>query len=149
ADAVANDVYNLRARALDEKLPLLHVGRALFQLQQRRGFKSNRKADRKAKDNEKGAISIATERLYLETPAERARAVGEFLARRRGSNPVSWGTVRVRIDADGGEDGKAAYNFYPERKMLEEEFEKIWDAQAAFWPVVLTDERKDHLFRVM
>lgn len=33
----------LRAKALTEKLPLHHVGRALFHLNQRRGFKSNRK----------------------------------------------------------------------------------------------------------
>ncbi|HTN60157.1 MAG TPA: hypothetical protein VL147_01225 [Devosia sp.] len=35
-DAVANDVYALRARALNEKLPLAHLGRALFHLNQRR-----------------------------------------------------------------------------------------------------------------
>jgi len=41
------DPIELRARALDEALPLAHLGRALFHLNQRRGFKSNRKADRK------------------------------------------------------------------------------------------------------
>lgn len=150
----ADDVYALRARALDEKLPLHHIGRALFHLQQRRGFKSNRKADRK--DNDKGAIALGADRLTLEMRQDKARTLGEFLAKRRGHDPSAWGNVRVRIDIDTDdkttEDGKPAkpgYNFYPLRKMLEDEFECIWDAQAVHWPDVLTDERKAHLFRVM
>lgn len=150
----ANDVYTLRARALDEKLPLHHIGRALFQLQQRRGFKSNRKADRK--DNDKGAIALGSDRLILEMREDGARTLGEFLAKRRGHDPSAWGNVRVRIDIDTGdkttEDGKPVkpgYNFYPQRAMLEHEFDCIWNAQAAHWPDVLTDERKAHLFRVM
>ena len=39
------DPYELRADALDRCLPLHHVGRALFHLNQRRGFRSNRKTD--------------------------------------------------------------------------------------------------------
>ena len=40
------DPYELRSTALDERLPLHQLGRALFHLNQRRGFKSNRKTDR-------------------------------------------------------------------------------------------------------
>lgn len=158
SDRRANDVYALRARALDEKLPLHHIGRALFHLQQRRGFKSNRKADRKSKDNEKGAIALGADRLALAMRDDGARTLGEFLVRRRGSDPGAWGHVRVRIDIDAAandsasEDGKpakAGYNFYPQRAMLEHEFDRIWNAQAAHWPDVLTDERKAHLARVM
>ena len=154
-DRPANDVYALRARALDEKLPLHHIGRALFHLQQRRGFKSNRKADRKD-NNEKGAIALGEDRLVLEMQRAGARTLGAFLAGRRGHDPRAWGHVRVRIDIDAddsvGADGKPArpgYNFYPQRKMLEDEFDCIWNAQAAYWPDVLTDARKAHLFRVM
>lgn len=149
--AVARDVYALRARALDEKLPLHHLGRALFHLQQRRGFKSNRKADRK--DNEKGAIAVGADRLDIAMKREGARTLGEFLARRRGSDPANWGNVRVRIDAatGGAEAGKEkpGYNFYPLRKMLDDEFAAIWESQARFWPDVLTQERGEHLHRVM
>ena len=48
------DPYALRARGLDEKLKLYEFGRAIFHLNQRRGFKSNRKRD--ADDSETGAI---------------------------------------------------------------------------------------------
>jgi CRISPR-associated endonuclease Csn1 len=63
--------------------------------------------------------------------------------------PKTAGRVRVRIDAEAGLEAKAPYDFYPDRAVLEDEFDQIWDAQAAFWPDVLTDERKAHLFRVM
>lgn len=56
------DPFELRARALDEKLPLHHIGRAVFHLNQRRGFKSNRKADRKA-DDDAGKIAVGIDRL--------------------------------------------------------------------------------------
>jgi CRISPR-associated endonuclease Csn1 len=52
------DTFALRARALHEALPLHHVGRALFHLNQRRGFKSNRKADRgKNEETERSGLA--------------------------------------------------------------------------------------------
>lgn len=51
----------LRALALKEKLHPYHVGRALFHLNQRRGFKSNRK-DR-SKENLSGKISNSVKAL--------------------------------------------------------------------------------------
>lgn len=143
------DVYNLRARALSEKLPLHHVGRALFHLNQRRGFKSNRKADRKS--NEKGAIEIGAIRLQQKMTEAGARTLGHFLAMRRAAG--EW--VRVRSGAlgdtgvDDGRNAKTTYDFYPVRKLLEAEFAAIWQAQQPHYPDVLTQERRDHLFRVM
>src|SRR5690606_30347598 len=52
---IAGNVYALRARALDEKLAPFQLGRILFHLNQRRGFKSNRKTDRR--DNDQGKIA--------------------------------------------------------------------------------------------
>ncbi|WP_187969606.1 type II CRISPR RNA-guided endonuclease Cas9 [Aquibium microcysteis] len=153
-DRPANDVYALRARGLDERLPLHHLGRALFHLQQRRGFKSNRKADRRSNDNEKGAIAIGEDRLRTAMHEAGARTLGEFLAGRRGTDPLGRGGVRVRIDAAASSEGegrreKPGYDFYPVRAMLEDEFDQIWARQAEFWPEVLTDDRRRHLFRVM
>src|SRR3546814_13940121 len=48
------DPYPLRARALDERLEPYEIGRALFHLNQRRGFLSNRKAERRRTDSEDG-----------------------------------------------------------------------------------------------
>lgn len=55
------DPFALRARALDHALTPHELGRALFQLNQRRGFKSNRRADRK--DGESGKIRVGVARL--------------------------------------------------------------------------------------
>jgi CRISPR-associated endonuclease Csn1 len=145
----ANDVYNLRKRALYAELPPFHLGRAFFHLQQRRGFQSNRKADRKSKDNEKGLIASGAERLWLAMQEKGSKTLGEFLADRRGDDPRKWGTVRVRADAEAELAGDDSGILYPVRRMLEDEFEAIWDAQARFRSDVLTDERKAHLFRVM
>lgn len=142
------DPYELRAKGLDERLPLAHLGRALFHLNQRRGFKSNRKTDRG--DNESGKIKDATARLDQEMMAKGARSYGEFLHMRRASAPDAKEvpSVRTRLsvarrgDTEKDEDG---YDFYPDRRHLEEEFTKLWAAQAAYYPDKLTEELRDKI----
>ncbi|CAM1656579.1 Cas9 [Bartonella apihabitans] len=135
------DPYSLRARALEEKLPLAYVARALFHIGQRRGFKSNRKADRKS--NEKGKIAIGIEELSGLMHQSHAPTLGAYLAKRREEGHV----VRLRANSEALTD--KAYAFYPERAMLEDEFRKIWQAQAEYYPDVLTKEREEELFHVM
>lgn len=84
------DPYRLRAAALDNKLPLHHVGRALFHLNQRRGFRSNRKID--GGNKEAGPIKEAVGKLDQAMTAEGARTLGEFLWRRHRERR----SVRVR-----------------------------------------------------
>jgi CRISPR-associated endonuclease Csn1 len=72
------DPYVLRQSALTAALPAHHVGRALFHLNQRRGFQSNRKTD--GKENEDGAIKQAATRLDQEMKADGAETLGAFLA---------------------------------------------------------------------
>ena len=135
------DPYSLRARALEEKLPLAYVARALFHIGQRRGFKSNRKADRKS--NEKGKIAVGIEELSGLMHQSHAPTLGAYLAKRRDEGHV----VRLRANSEALTD--KAYAFYPERSMLEDEFRKIWQAQAEYYPDVLTKEREEELFHVM
>jgi len=139
---LAHSVYALRARALDEALPAHQLGRVLFQLNQRRGFKSNRKAD--GKDNEAGKIAVGVSRLHQAMDADGARTYGEFLHQRR----LAGKSIRTRLrpeqaaetnpDADAKGDG---YDFYPDRAELENEFDRIMAAQAAHHPELLTEER--------
>ncbi|MBL3571594.1 type II CRISPR RNA-guided endonuclease Cas9 [Rhodovulum sulfidophilum] len=145
----ALDPYALRAAGLDEALPLTHLGRALFHINQRRGFKSNRKTDHG--DNESGKIKEATGRLEQEMMAKGARTYGEFLhlRRTRASHPRHVPTVRTRLSVANrdGPNGKeeAGYDFYPDRRHLEEEFHKLWAAQATFHPD-LTNNLRDLVF---
>ena len=116
------DPYELRAKALDEALPCHHVGRAIFHLNQRRGFLSNRKTEKK-KDSERGAIKIASGKLGEAMLESGARTLGEFFHRRH----INREPVRARNTSSGA---KAEYDFYPTRQMLLDEFDAIWNAQA-------------------
>ncbi len=132
----AKDPYDLRVRALDETLTPYEVGRALFHLNQRRGFKSNRKAERKAKEGEDGKIESGAKALDAAMADVGARTLGEFLAGR--------GTKRVRM---GGEN--QTYDFYPQRRHVRAEFDAIWATQAPHHPGVMTDEARDRLAQVL
>ncbi|MDX3929878.1 MAG: type II CRISPR RNA-guided endonuclease Cas9 [Shinella sp.] len=121
-------VYALRTRALDEALSPHEIGRAIFHINQRRGFKSNRKAD--SNDPEQGVISEGIRALDEKMIEENARTIGEWLHMRRQKGLP----VRARITPDG-----EGYAFYPSRGALEREFEKIMDRQRLFHPELLTD----------
>ncbi len=136
------DPFELRARALDEPLPPYHLGRALFHLNQRRGFKSNRKTD--SRDNEAGAIRTGIARLEQKMMEEGARTLGEFLHKRRQRGE----SVRARLRPETQGKGNG-YDFYPDRKLLEAEFDAIWQAQAKYHPEVLTEEARDHIRRII
>src|SRR3546814_20025557 len=77
-----------------------------------RSFKSNRKAERKSGDDkESGKIATGAKALDIAMEEDGARTYGEFLAGRK--------TKRVRMPL-GGE----GYDFYPERRHLEHEFDR-------------------------
>lgn len=147
------DPYELRATALDDPLPLHHLGRALFHLNQRRGFKSNRKTDRG--HNESGTIKDATERLVQEMAIKGARTYGEFLHKRRAAAPdprrVPPVRTRLSVAKRGGPDAKeeAGYDFYPDRRHLEDEFAQIWEAQTQHHPDVMTSDLRETLFETI
>lgn len=123
--------YDIRTRALDEKVSLEELGRAIFHLNQRRGFKSNRKTD----GGEDGKIRQAVAKLEETFQKENCRTLGEFYQRRIEKGQ----SVRARLEGAGA---KAAYLFYPSRQMIEMEFDKIWDKQAEFYPNILTADAK-------
>ncbi|MEY5100558.1 MAG: hypothetical protein RJA36_3277 [Pseudomonadota bacterium] len=74
------DPYHLRAEGLDRPLQPGEFARALFHLNQRRGFKSNRKTDKK--ENDSGALKQAIRQLRHSLLEENSRTVGEWLHRR-------------------------------------------------------------------
>ena len=137
------DPYDLRCRALDHRLEPFEIGRALFHLNQRRGFKSNRITDTGDDDQEKGKIAEGAARLRTRLSDGGWRTLGEYYA----SMPAGPSrTVRVRMN---GEGAKAAYDFYPVRDLLEDEFKTIWSHQADHHPDLLTDEARDQIFQAM
>ena len=114
------DPYALRARALDQPITPFELGRAIFHLDQRRGFKSNRKAEQSS--NETGPVKEGAEALNKQLSASKARTLGEFLyQRRRQGEPVRFRNL--------GAGSTAKYEFYPTRQMLLDEFHQIRSAQ--------------------
>lgn len=138
--------YQLRAEGLERALTPHEFGRALFHLNQRRGFKSNRKADRKnSKDD--GKIAAATARLRERLANEKARTFGEFLWRRQANeDPAQRAPARIRLQ---GEGAKALYEFYPTREMIDDEFAQLWQAQRKFTPAAFTESARDAVHKVL
>lgn len=131
------DPYELRRRALAGSLTPHEIGRAIFHLNQRRGFKSNRKADRGRNEPESGKIAVASQAL---TEAMGKRTLGQFLADRIEAGQPA----RVRM---GGEN--QAYDFYPQRSHLEAEFDAIWAAQERYHPDLLTETARAAVRRIL
>ena len=82
--------------------------------------------------------------------AKGARTYGEFLHMRRSaaSDPKQVPSVRTRLSVarrDNAEKEEAGYDFYPDRRHLSEEFDKLWAAQARFHSEVLTEELRDEI----
>lgn len=124
------DPYELRARGLDEKLTLYELGRALYHLARKRGFKSGRKDARDVEsEKESGKIHAAIAKLQEQIESENCRTVGEYLARHH----VNRRPVRARRSPDG------QYVLYLQRDMVKREFDALWDAQQPHHPDTLTE----------
>ena len=125
-------LYLLRVRALDHALEPFELGRVLFHLSQRRGFKSNRKETKKSpKENEDlGQVKADIHSLELAIQEAGARTLGEYFA---GLDPH---TEKVR-------------RRWTARKMFEKEFELIWAAQVPHHPIILTQELHDRVHELL
>jgi CRISPR-associated endonuclease Csn1 len=131
------DPYVLRAKGLSEPLTAEEFARALFHINQRRGFLSNRKTDKK--DNDSGALKKAISELRLKLEAEQCQTLGAWLAKRHASGD----SVRARLR--GKTQKEKAYDFYADRAMIEHEFDSLWAAQQKFNPSLFTNEAGSEL----
>lgn len=134
------DPYRLRASGLDRRLEAYEIGRALLHINQRRGFRSNRRADRKSKNDDSGIISQGVAQLRSALDATSARTLGEYLWRLHGgidgqATPHTRQPVRIRAEAEGS---KLLYAIYPSRDMVLNEFDKLLAKQAEYHPQILT-----------
>lgn len=129
--------YRLRAEGLERELTPSEFGRALFHLQQRRGFKSNRKTDKQSKDADKD-------------PGKIKSAIAKFAGELGGSTT---GAVLWRRIQDGrpararliGSGSNATYTFYVDRAMVAHEFDALWESQERFAPGRFADADRQKL----
>lgn len=170
------DPLELRARALHEQLELYQIGRALFHLNQRRGFKSNRK-DR-SEETVSGKVSKSYRNLLQEMQliepgptddeyqkmdrAEKkaareaeAKERGQSLAKLAAQPRLTYGAFLWERRKQGkstrarpSSDGKL-YDVYPIRELYEDEFEKIWAAQTSFHLELMTEAKRKRIHHVI
>jgi len=148
--------WQIRSEGLDRPLTLHELGRALFHLNQRRGFKSNRRADRSRDEKEaKDAqdMKAAAKKLdaVIGPSHENARTLGEYLYKKHRAvrdgdawlplTPAKAETVRARPTTV---KGRNTYEFYPLRSMIEAEFDALWSAQSPHH-AGLTDAARDEI----
>ena len=117
--------YQLRKAALDRKLEPQELGRVLYHLIQRRGFKSNRREGKKGKEKQEelGKVKAGISELEQKMVSSGARTLGEYFA---GLDPHQQKVRRI----------------WTARRMFEDEFEKVWAAQRVYAPNLLTQELK-------
>ncbi len=142
---MAIDPYEARAAALDRALRPFELGRALYHLAQRRGFKSNRLSE--SDSDEKGML-LEISRLEKEIQSSGARTLGEFLHTQR---KTKVGGIPARIRAR-----QARMDLYADaprrtrRSMYEFEFAAILEAQREFGGrELLTAEARLELHRAL
>jgi len=132
------DPLALRVAALDQQISPAEFARAIFHLNQRRGFKSNRKTDKAANDS--GALKSAISETRKEMQEKHLRTVGEYLLHRRKTGLGVRARYReLRIEIDGRNRIQKSYDLYIDRQMIEEEFDAIWSSQARHNPTIYTD----------
>lgn len=112
------DPYVLRAKALNQKLAPMELGRVFYHLAERRGFQTNRK--KPATKEEHGVVKDGINKLSAEMQASGAQTLGEYFSR---LNPHE---IRIRTH-------------YTRREWYKEEFDKIWNRQRAYHPAALTE----------
>lgn len=133
----ALDPYELRHRGLNERLDPYEVGRALFHLQQRRGFQSNRKADRG--NDEKSAMKAGIR--DLEAAIGQDQTLGSYLYERMRENPAAGARTRpIKMGS------KNSYEFYVDRSMVKAEFNRLWESQARFHPTLMSEQARHKIF---
>jgi CRISPR-associated endonuclease Csn1 len=116
----AVELYGLRSKAINEQIGLNELGRILFHLNQKRGYKSSRKdikEDAKLTEYET-EINNRYQKL-----SEKKLTIGEHFYNCLKED--NWYRIKEKI--------------FP-RQAYMEEFDRIWDAQQKFYPKILTDD---------
>lgn len=115
------DPYALRAKGITSRLELAEFGRALFHLNQRRGFQGNSRPDT---GTERTEILQAAQRLRDLMLEAGTPTLGAYLHLRK-TLPTP---LHVRLRAMS--DGRPRREFFPDRSIVEEEFAQLWAVQA-------------------
>ncbi|MDR2526406.1 MAG: type II CRISPR RNA-guided endonuclease Cas9, partial [Rickettsiales bacterium] len=139
--------YDLRVKALDERLEKDELAQVILHICQRRGFLSNRKNLKKDKDGTylKKELKNTKEKIV----SANCRTLGEWIYKtfdRNGNKKrvaiieskeiVRDNNGEIKRNEQGDERTKKVkeYNYFPSRELLQSELELILKKQCAFYP---------------
>lgn len=121
------DPFALRTRALESRLEPYEIGRALFHLAKRRGFRSSRLH---GKPKEDGPV---------------LKEIGNIKANMASAGYVTPGAYLNSLEKKRGSE-LTGRRGYMARDDHEKEFERIWERQSSYYPNLLTAELKTKLW---
>ena len=131
---ILTDIYQIRYESLERKLNNEELTRLLIHLAQRRGFKSNRKNEKKGSDEGKLLTATADNEKYLKEKGY--RTVGEML----------WKDERFA----GNKRNKGGdYSNTFLRSQLKEEIGIIFERQKAFGSLYVTDAFSEKYLEIL
>ena len=139
------DPFALRAKGLDHALLPEEFARALFHINQRRGFKSNRKTDKK--ENDSGALKTAISQLRHAMQTTGCRTVGEWLCARHQQGMTVRAKIREKpvVQENGKPKIEKSYDLYIDRAMIEAELDALWTKQSELNPALFHKTARDEL----
>ncbi len=114
--------YFIRDNASKKEVTKYELGRALIHICQRRGFKSNRKSDKN--NNDRGEMKTSILELYQKIKDSGCYTFGQYLYQLQQQDEHA----RLRVDTSVVKN-KNHYNFYPDRKLYEDEVDLILSHQ--------------------
>ncbi len=128
------ELYELRAKGLDERITLFQLGRILLLLNKRRGFKSNRKSEQSEEAKSKSDYYKELDELNEKIKLFGCRTVGEYFY-----TLFKQGSQLNDNTYEANERIRARFVY---RDNYITEFDLIWDKQAEFYPDTLTEKNK-------
>ena len=128
------DIYQIRYESLERKLNNEELTRLLIHFAQRRGFKSNRKNEKKGSDEGKLLAATADNEKYLKEKGY--RTVGEML----------WKDERF---AENKRNKGGDYSNTFLRSQLREEIGIIFEKQKAFGSLYVTDAFSEKYLKIL
>ncbi len=140
SSVLGEDVYKLRATALDNPVSNIEIARIIFNLLKRRGFKSSSKSKESGSEEGKLKKSIAANKKLIDEKGYRTigEAVYKDEAYKKIVNGVEIYNVRNHNDYE--------HCFY--RDDLKNELEQILKAQQSFGNTAVTDEFIDKAIEI-
>lgn len=159
-------IHALRAKAAEERIELDELLPVLLHLAKHRGpsgdwvYAQPEATDDKKKRSKKKAADAGNASSEQKFQEEKKDIVGGVrrleqlitdAAQQLGKEPLTLGQYLAyrREKGEGVHLGKPSIGLYPSRQMVEDEFNRIWDTQAAFHPIMKGANIRDEFHKAI